>query len=223
MTFDGVLDWRQDLLTTSTHDSWLQLIIAPSLISTLYKSLKHADYHSQSVTVSTIRLLVTATNSGYSSAFGLKSSLNGGSLPTVHSSVRVRVTLWPGGLSQISSSWRQAPWDSRHSNFTFQLNTYGYGPYVTSSLTRGRVCRLQLLLVLANSVILKSESRGTHDHILLSQIRDSPNLEGQVPVFISPRNRVARLYPQALASLFITSVVVLITPLHGPNRKHRFQ
>jgi hypothetical protein len=28
------------------------------------------------------------------------------------------------------------------------------------------------------------------DHILLSQIRDSPKLEGQVPVFISPRNRV---------------------------------
>jgi hypothetical protein len=38
---------------------------------------------------------------------------------------------------------------------------------------------------------------GTHVHILLSQIRDSPNLEGQVPVFISPRTRV-RLYPQAL-------------------------
>jgi hypothetical protein len=29
----------------------------------------------------------------------------------------------------------------------------------------------------------RSESRGTIDHILLSQIRDSPNLEGQVPVF----------------------------------------
>jgi hypothetical protein len=33
---------------------------------------------------------------------------------------------------------------------------------------------------------------------LLSQIRDSPNLKGQVPVFISPRNMVAQLYPQAL-------------------------
>jgi hypothetical protein len=39
------------------------------------------------------------------------------------------------------------------------------------------------------------ESRGIHDHILLSQIRGSPNLEVQVPVFISPRNRVAQLYP----------------------------
>jgi hypothetical protein len=37
------------------------------------------------------------------------------------------------------------------------------------------------MLVLASAVILESESRGTKDHILLSQIRDSPNLEGQVP------------------------------------------
>jgi hypothetical protein len=91
------------------------------------------------------------------------------------------------------------------SNFIFQLNTCGYSPYVTSSLTRGWVCRLQLLQVLASAVILRSQSRGTHDHILLSQIRDSPNLEGQVPVFISPRNRVARLYPQASGSLFVAS------------------
>jgi hypothetical protein len=38
---------------------------------------------------------------------------------------------------------------------------------------------------------LGSESRGNHDHILLSQVRDSPNLEDQVPVFISLRRMVA--------------------------------
>jgi hypothetical protein len=64
---------------------------------------------------------------------------------------------------------------------------------------------LQLLLALASAVILRSESRETHDHILLSQIRGSPNLEGQVPVFISLRNRVVQLYPQALGSLFAAS------------------
>jgi hypothetical protein len=48
-------------------------------------------------------------------------------------------------------------------------------------------------------------ARGNRGHILLSQIRDFPNLEGQVPVFISPRNRVAHLYPQALGSLFVAS------------------
>jgi hypothetical protein len=68
------------------------------------------------------------------------------------------------------------------------------------------MCRLQLLLGLASAVILKSkESRRTNDHVLLSRIRDSPNLEGQVPAFISTRNRVAQLYSQALGSLFVAS------------------
>jgi hypothetical protein len=30
-----------------------------------------------------------------------------------------------------------------------------------------------------------------------------PNLEGQVPVFISERNKVAHLYPRVLGSLFV--------------------
>jgi hypothetical protein len=55
-----------------------------------------------------------------------------------------------------------------------QLNSCGHSPYITSSLTRGWVCHLQLLLALASAVILGSESRGTRDPILLSQIRDSP-------------------------------------------------
>jgi hypothetical protein len=46
-----------------------------------------------------------------------------------------------------------------------------------------------------SSLILRSESCGTHDHILLSQFRDSPNLKNQVPVFTSYRNRVTQLYP----------------------------
>jgi hypothetical protein len=91
------------------------------------------------------------------------------------------------------------------SNFIFQLNTCSYSPYVASSLAIGWVCCSQLLLVLTSAVILRFESRGTHARILQSQIRDSPNLEGQVPVFISPRNRVAQLHPQALGSLFVAS------------------
>jgi hypothetical protein len=63
----------------------------------------------------------------------------------------------------------------------------------------------KLLLVLASAVILRSEFRGTDGHILLSPIRDSSNLEGQIPVFIFSRNRVPRLYPQALGSLFVAS------------------
>jgi hypothetical protein len=53
-----------------------------------------------------------------------------------------------GGLS----SSRQATWDSRP-------NTCCCSPYVTFFLTRGWVCRLQFLLLLASGVILRSESR----------------------------------------------------------------
>jgi hypothetical protein len=92
-----------------------------------------------------------------------------------------------------------------HDQILFQPNTCFHSSYVTSFLTRGWICRLQLLLGLASAVILRSESHGTQDHILLSQIRDSPNLEGQSPVIIPRRKRVAQLHPQALGSLFIAS------------------
>jgi hypothetical protein len=63
---------------------------------------------------------------------------------------------------------------------------------------RGQVCCLYLLLALTSAVILGSESHRTHDHILLSKVRDSSDMEGQVPVVTFPRNRVAQLYTQAL-------------------------
>jgi hypothetical protein len=144
----------------------------------------------------------------------------------------------PGGLQPISLSWWQGLWDSRPI-FFFKLNPCGHIPYVTSSLTRRWVCRLQLLLVLASAVILRSDSRGTRDHILLSQIRDSPNLEDQVPV--SPRDRVIRwsrhrvpfsLPPRtrrATVEVFeppphrnelIAPTVLVIISRRGPHRKH---
>jgi hypothetical protein len=69
------------------------------------------------------------------------------------------------------------------------------------SLTGGRVCRLQFLLAFASTVILGSESHGTRDHILLSQIRDSHYVEDQVPVFISPPNRVVSHTPSQKSKL----------------------
>jgi hypothetical protein len=65
------------------------------------------------------------------------------------------------------------------------------------SLKKGRVCRLQLLLVFVSIVILWSESGGTHDHtsILLTQIRDTPKPGGLGP----------RIYiPQELGGLVIS-------------------
>jgi hypothetical protein len=87
-----------------------------------------------------------------------------------------------GSLLSISSSWHQAPWNPWPVIF-FQLNTCVYSPYVTSSLTRGWVCRLQLLLVFLSAVILRSKSFGTHDDILVSQIQDSPTLRAK-PLYL---------------------------------------
>jgi hypothetical protein len=50
-----------------------------------------------------------------------------------------------------------------------QLRICWYGP---PSLARWWVCRLQLLLALASAVFLGSESRGTREHMLLSQMWD---------------------------------------------------
>jgi hypothetical protein len=107
--------------------------------------------------------------------------------------IRVRVTL-PLAVYRQSVAWWQAPWDSRPAILrSFQPNLCGYSPYVTFSLTREWVSHFQLLLALASAVILRSESRGTHGHISLSHIRNSANLEGQVPVFVSPSDRMAQL------------------------------
>jgi hypothetical protein len=61
----GFLDLRLDLFTTSTHNLWLHLIIAPSLIFTHHYST-HYDFSVSSVFTS--RSLVTASNSGVLSA-----------------------------------------------------------------------------------------------------------------------------------------------------------
>jgi hypothetical protein len=72
-----------------------------------------------------------------------------------------------------SLSWNKAPIWGLRPDFYYarQLRVCWCGAL---SLTRGRVCRLQLLLALASTVILGSGFREIRDHILLSQIRDSP-------------------------------------------------
>jgi hypothetical protein len=106
--------------------------------------------------------------------------------------------------------------DDQSANMSWcQATTLGPKPYFyhcqtvagslmwAACLTRGRCCRLQLLLAVANAVIVGSESCGANDHILLPQIRDSPSVEGQVPVFTFPRNRMNQLYRQALGSFSV--------------------
>jgi hypothetical protein len=78
--------------------------------------------------------------------------------------------------------------------------------FVAPSLTRLRVCNLLLNCFWAlpeQSLLSRSPAELTA--IFYCLIWESPNLEGQVPVFISPRNSVAQLYPRALDSLSVTS------------------
>jgi hypothetical protein len=76
--------------------------------------------------------------------------------------------------------------------------------FVAPSLTRGRVCNLlyNCLWTLPEQSLL---GRSPLELTVISYclIWDSPNLEGQVPVFISPTYKVAQLYPRALGSLSV--------------------
>jgi hypothetical protein len=151
-----------------------------------------------------------ASNLGYSCASGLRSCLNGGSRPAAYSS---SPTLRPTVSRSVCLGVKHPSGVHDQILITVrQLRVCWCGPL---SLTRGRDCRLQLLLALTNTVILGSESRGTRDHILLSQIRDFPfchflRLAG-------PRWRYLTPPPHGI------SVVLLITHSHEPNRKHRFE
>jgi hypothetical protein len=89
------------------------------------------------------------------------------------------------------------------SSFFWQLRRFAIS---ASSLTRKRVCSLlyNCFWALPEQSHL-SQSPTELTAISYCLIWDSPNPEGQVPLFISPRNRVAQLYPRALGSLSVAS------------------
>jgi hypothetical protein len=96
----------------------------------------------------------------------------------------------------------------------WQLRVCWFG---ATSLTRGRVSRLQFLLALASAVIFWSESRWTRGHILLSQIWDFPfrrllRLAGSRWRYSTP--------PPHGVSLLYSVLCPLIIPRHGPHGKH---
>jgi hypothetical protein len=104
------------------------------------------------------------------------------------------------------------------SNFFSSPNTCGYSPYVKSSLTRGWVCRSQFLLALASAVILRSESCGTHDQILLSQIRDFTFR--RLRRLAGLRWRYSNSPPHGMTRAFLTPHFEYLIR-HVPHKKHR--
>jgi hypothetical protein len=102
--------------------------------------------------------------------------------------------------------------------FIFQLHACGYSLDVTSSLTRRLVCRLQLLLGLASAVILRSESRGTNDHVYCLRFQTPPTW----------RTRFLYLYPQDQGGPVIPPPTFLSLHIeyfirHGLHRRHYAQ
>jgi hypothetical protein len=85
------------------------------------------------------------------------------------------------------------------------MNTCGYSPYITSSLTRGWVCRLQLLLSFASAFSGPSPA-GLMTIFYFLRFETPPTWKARSPYLrISPRIWVTRFYPQALGSLFVAS------------------
>jgi hypothetical protein len=214
----GMDSWM-DLLTTYKHHPELQGITAPSLISKLYISpqqlLSLFQPAVSSPAVSWQRLLTVEILQLHV----LRSSCHSHPCRTLVNST-VAPSLLRAQINWLSVSLILRPtvsrpvflgikprfgaYDQIFITFT-QLRVCWYG---APSLTSGRVCLLQCTMY------------NIH-YILLSQIW------GQVPVFISPRNRVARLYPQApgkLNSLTLTHSNYLLCPFmtsqHGSRRKH---
>jgi hypothetical protein len=106
--------------------------------------------------------------------------------------------IWRGycRLSRTSPCDPNRGWLFRRPKLTISCSVEGkegtcfHSLYVTSSLTTGRVCSLQLMLGLSSTVILRS---------------DSPNLEGQVPAFISPRHSSPPTTRRATVEVFDTA------------------
>jgi hypothetical protein len=87
------------------------------------------------------------------------------------------------------------------------------------SLTRGRVCLLHMLLAIASVVFLGSESLGTRNHILLSQIWDFPFR--RLLRLAGSRWRHSTPPPHGFDSVF--SRVLLLRLLDEPNRDYHLK
>jgi hypothetical protein len=91
-----------------------------------------------------------------------------------------------------SPSWCQAPIrDTRPIFFLLEIlfGQFKVRYFVAPSLTRGWVCNLLLLLVIACAFPLESGSRGTLDHILLSQFLRLPQPGEPGPCIYIPQEQ----------------------------------
>jgi hypothetical protein len=151
----------------------------------------------------------------------LKSSLNDGSQLN-YSSSQSQSHITTDGQS-ISKSQCRAPSGAHDQIFNtlWQLRSCFCG---APSLTRGRVCLLYMLLILASVVFLGSESLWTRDHILLSQIWDFPfrrllRLAGSRWRYSTPPpHRYAKVKVTLRLAVYLQSICLGTNPLRLTTR-----
>jgi hypothetical protein len=93
--------------------------------------------------------------------------------------VRVRFTVWLVVYRQ-SVCLGVEPLEIHGQTFLPQMNTYNKSPYIISSLTRGWVCHIQLLLDLASAFILGSECSPRFETSLFVASCDSQGYGGGI-------------------------------------------
>jgi hypothetical protein len=103
--------------------------------------------------------------------------------------VKLKLKLITNDSQSASQSWCQTSiWDPRPiflSPWNFLWTLAG----LLFCSARGRACNLLSLLVLPSAVPLWSESRGTQEHILLSQFLRLPQPEGPSPRIYIPQGQ----------------------------------
>jgi hypothetical protein len=138
------------------------------------KSKLHCDW--QSVSKSWCRAPSGAYDQIFITVWQLQSCffLGGGALSEERPGLKVKVTLWLTVSQSVSQSVRFGvkPHLGLMTRYLLLFDSYGPVLCAMPSLARGLVCLLYMLLALASAVFLRSESLGTRDHILLSQISD---------------------------------------------------
>jgi hypothetical protein len=141
-----------------------------------------------------------------------------------HTEVEVEVNLRPTVSRSVRLGVRRLSGTCDQLFFLLEISFRQLRLYyaVAPSLTTERVCNLPYNCFWAlpeQSHLGRSPAELTA--IFYCLIWDSPNMEGQVPVFISPKNRVAQLYPRALGySTQIHFQIIYIRIESVPHREH---
>jgi hypothetical protein len=141
----------------------------------------------------------------------------------------VDLPLQVGGISNLKQSdsdprmtalARAGPLRPTTSNFVFQVNICGYSLYVTSCLTRGCLCRLQLLLVSPAQSFSCPSPAALMTIFYCLRFETSRTWRARSPYLHPPGTGWSGNTPRH--SNRVASFVFCIITLHRPTRKHRF-